>query len=176
MSLRLPDAHIFRARPAPKSQAEAGSLPDEPHSVVDHQEGPYGNLLGIGGDRAGHQLVIDDAADEVLENLHSEEPASAAPITETKGRIAWIIQDRHWNLIALSIDGAKWRIRHVNIAPILDAHLRYFEWTSGRYLHASTLIEALRIEIIRILPMPRIATGGRMRSEDMSLRGVTGDL
>jgi hypothetical protein len=41
---------------------------------------------------------------------------------------------------------------------------------------ASTLIEALRIEIIRILPMPRIATGGRMRSEDMSLRAVTGDL
>jgi hypothetical protein len=77
-------------------------------------------------------------------------------------------------LIALSINGAKWRIRHVNIAPILDAHLRYLEWTSGRYPHVSMLIEALRIEIIRTLPMPRIATGRRMRCEDMSLRARYG--
>jgi hypothetical protein len=54
-------------------------------------------------------------------------------------------------LIALSINSAKWCIGHVNIAPIVDTHLRYLEWTSGRDPHVSMLMEALRIEVIRTL-------------------------
>ena len=41
-----------RHKGAPRRQAEAGLFPHESHPIVDHQEGPHGNLLGIGGDRA----------------------------------------------------------------------------------------------------------------------------
>ena len=47
-------------------------FPKEAHFIIDYQERPHGNHLGMRRGRTEHQPVCDDPADEVLEHFNGE--------------------------------------------------------------------------------------------------------
>jgi hypothetical protein len=128
---------------------------------------------------AENDLVTPDLAEKILENLDRQLFPGTAAVAETKRRKAGIVADRLRLIIHYTEHRAETAIGYPDLSAVFDFKSGDIEWATGEaYLLTFFLVDlgtsrhtaiAIRIELLRILPMYWAETCAGVRRADIAM-------